>query len=201
MEPLLEVDHHLVGKLCLLTRWKEDYVEEIVQHANNIKVWRNLLDVFPHPYTLEHAKEWIAHNKGDAMVRGCNFAICITEGPDQKVRPVGGVGFKKLQGSNYRRTVELGYWLGESYWGRGITTEAVKLILEYAWSSTFTHVNAGEAIERVQACTFVYNKASARVLEKNGFEREGILRRTYVKEGKNIDGMMYSILRSGSGSG
>lgn len=99
---------------------------------------------------------------------------------------VGGIGFTP-QGDVGRRSAEIGYWLGEEYWGRGIATEALIAVSE--------HVFANYDICRLYAHVFEWNPASARVLEKAGYEYEGRLRKSVTKEGQTIDKLMYALIR------
>lgn len=111
------------------------------------------------------------------------FAFAITA--DSKV--VGSIGVFR-QGNIHRRTAELGYYVAEEYWGKGIMTEAVKQICEYVFDKS--------DIIRIYAEPFAYNIASCRVLEKAGFQYEGILRSNAVKNGKIIDMKLYSLLKT-----
>jgi len=97
-----------------------------------------------------------------------------------------------LQTDLLRRSAEIGYWLGEEYWGRGIMTEAVRAMTEYAFE-TFD-------INRVYAGVLEYNLSSVRVLEKNGYVCEGRLRQAYTKDGKTYDQLLYSIIRATVGA-
>jgi ribosomal-protein-alanine N-acetyltransferase len=99
---------------------------------------------------------------------------------------VGSIGLR-LQADVYRRTAEIGYWLAEPYWGRGIMTEAVRAIAEYGFT-TFE-------IARIEADVFARNVASARVLEKAGFTLEGVLRNRITKDGGTMDALLYAVVR------
>ncbi len=169
----------LVGTTFLLRPWRADDRESLVQHANNRNVWRNLGDVFPHPYTLADADEWIEAREQDVPPHTM-FAIVVDGAA------VGGIGFNQLKGA-LRMTAGIGYWLGEDYWGRGIATEALKLVTEYAFS-TFK-------LRRLEAVVYPWNPASARVLEKAGYEREGRLRKSHIKNGRPVDVFLYAIIR------
>src|SRR6266478_225303 len=99
----------------LLRPWRESDVPSLVRYANNRKVWRNLSDGFPHPYTARDAVEWLAKIRDDSPVR-C-FAI------DMGGEAIGSIGVFP-RADVYRRSAEIGYFLGEPHWGRGIMTEA-----------------------------------------------------------------------------
>jgi [ribosomal protein S5]-alanine N-acetyltransferase len=158
-------------------QWKDRH--SIVHHANNRNVWINLRDRFPHPYTAMDAKNWLGSVIG--RLPETNFAIAsINE------EAVGGVGFILQQDVAYR-SAEIGYWLGEDHWGRGLATEAVRAVTEYAF--------AQHDICRVFAHVFEWNVASARVLEKADYIFEGRLKKSVTKDGKTIDQLMYAITR------
>jgi RimJ/RimL family protein N-acetyltransferase len=152
--------------------------ESLVRHANNPKVWRNLRDAFPHPYTREDAKHWI--EIASPTTPATNFAIVVDRDA------VGGIGLV-LKEDVHRQSAEIGYWLGEDLWGRGIVTEAVRTITDYAFA-TFD-------LCRVYAGVFEWNLASMRVLEKAGYEFECRLRKSVIKEGQIIDELIYTVIR------
>ena len=152
----------------------------MVHHANSWKVARNLRDVFPHPYAEKDARDFVA--------------LCIqNEGKGQLCRAidVGGqaVGTISLTvgGDVYRRSGELGYWLGEEFWGRGIMTAAVQRICREGFERF--------DLVRIYAEPFASNTASRRVLEKAGFTLEGVMRRGVYKDGQVLDYCMYALLR------
>jgi RimJ/RimL family protein N-acetyltransferase len=161
-----------------LRPWRKGDEDSLVRNANNRNIWINVDDRFPFPYTLDDASQWIQHCIMEKPAR--QFAI-IVDG-----NAVGGVGILLKEGIR-RKTAEIGYWLSEVYWGRGITTEAVKAVTEYAFS-TFD-------ICRIQATVFPQNKASGRVLEKAGYTLESCLKRGIIKEGQIIDEHLYAIVR------
>jgi len=161
-----------------LRPWKPGDEETLVLHANNRKVWRNVRDAFPHPYTLADAKHWI--QTANPLTLITNFAIVI-EGV-----AAGGIGLI-LNDDIYRRSSEIGYWLGEEFWGRGIVTEAVGAVTDYAFA-TFD-------LCRVYAGVLEWNPASARVLERAGYEFEGRMRKSVTKDGEIIDQLMYAVIR------
>ena len=163
---------------CTVRSWRPDDAASLVRHANNRNVWRNLRDRFPHPYTSADAEAWL--RLMSETVPETNLAI------DVGGAAVGGIGFT-IQEDVYRRSAELGYWLGEEFWGRGITTEAVRAVT--------THAFATHDLCRLYAGVFEWNAASARVLEKAGFVCEGRLRRSVVKDGQIIDQFLYAITR------
>lgn len=157
--------------------WEDADVAAVVKYANNRKVWINLRDSFPHPYTETDAIKWINHAK--ALNPQTQFAIASGG------EAIGGIGLL-LQNDVYRRSAEMGYWLGEPHWGKGIATKAVHALTQYA----FAHFD----IVRIYAGVFEWNRASARVLEKAGYTYEGRLRKSVTKDGKTIDQLMYAII-------
>ena len=154
-------------------------VDALVRYADNRRVWLTLGDRFPNPYTRADAQAWIAQCA--EQEKPTHLAIEVGDGP------VGGVGFDVL-GDVRRLTAEVGYWLGEPFWGRGLATIAARALTDYAFENF--------ALERLQATVFAWNPASARVMEKAGYTFEGRMRRQIVKDGRIGDGLVYSRLRS-----
>ena len=147
----------------------------LVQHANNVNVARHLRDRFPHPYTERDAKAFLKHVT--AADDASNLAI------DVAGEAVGAVGF--VPGRDIERfSAEIGYWLGEDFWGRGIGTEALSLVT----SHVFGQLN----FLRLYALPFADNPASVRVLEKAGYTREALLRASSVKYGIPKDQLLFS---------
>lgn len=159
-----------------LRRWRDGDESSLLANADNRKIWINLRDAFPHPYTLDDARRWIQASKDSST----NFAI------DVEGCAVGDIGIT-LQSDLFRRNAEIGFWLGEAYWGRGIMTEAVADMVKYAFEQF--------ELERIFASVLEYNVGSARVLEKNGFVCEARCRRALIKEGRLYDQLLYARLR------
>ena len=161
--------------ICKVRSWRLEDAESIVRHANNRKIWLNLRDRFPHPYTDTDAQNYLKHVVSTQPE--INFAI------DLAGEAVGGVGF--VLGTDVERhSAEVGYWLGETVWGQGIATAALKGSTRYAMTQC--------GLWRVFAVPFSENAASIRVLEKAGFVREGLMRRSAVKEGRILDQVLYA---------
>ena len=159
--------------------WRSRDVEALCRLANNRNVWKNLLDRFPHPYTKRDAERWIELNHA-TLSAPLNFAI------ERDGEAIGGVGVDRR--SDVRAgTGEIGYWVAEPFWGRGIATAAARFISDYAFRA-FPFV-------RLQASVFDANPASARVLQKAGYTLEGRLRRAYTKDGHQGDLLVYARLR------
>ena len=165
---------------CTLRPYRPADAASLARHANNRKVWLNLRDLFPHPYTVADGEAYIARVVGASPVT--RFAI------DVGGEAVGGVGFQ-LGHDIERRSAEIGYWLGERYWGRGIMSAAVGAATAYAFRDL--------DLLRVFAVPFAHNLASARVLERAGYQREGTMRRSAVKDGEVLDQHLYAALRDG----
>lgn len=163
----------------VLRPWQAGDEEALVRHANNRKVWLNLRDRFPHPYTLEHAQAWISLRAADAGPP-TNLAI------EHAGEVIGSVGLMALEDVT-RFTAEVGYWLGEAHWGRGFATEALRRFTVYAFEQF--------PFERLEAWIFAPNTASRRVLEKAGYEYEATTRRSVFKDGQFLDCHIYSRLR------
>jgi L-aminopeptidase/D-esterase-like protein/RimJ/RimL family protein N-acetyltransferase len=164
---------------ALLRDWRPEDAEAIAPLANDREVWRNLRDVFPHPYGVEDARSFIAMAR--AMTPRTLFAIEVDG------RAAGAIGYT-LHGDVERVGAEMGYWLGRPYHGRGIVTEAVRALTAYAFAQH-------PELQRIYAVPFAWNGASARVLEKAGFTLEGTLRRSALKDGHLVDQLMYARLR------
>ena len=158
--------------------WRLDDADSLARHANNRKVWLSLRDKFPHPYTSEDARKFL-----EATVKSEPITdFCI----EVDGAAVGGIGIH-LGIDVHRHTAELGYWLGEEFWGRGIMTEAVGAFSDFCFD-TFS-------LRRIYAEPFANNPASARVLEKAGFAFEGRLKNNVFKDGKLLDSLLYSRTR------
>lgn len=159
-----------------LRQWQRGDEASLAKQANNINIWNNVRDYFPHPYTIKHAFEWVNLVEKDPN----NFAIVVNN------EAVGGVALVTQQ-DIYRKNAEIGYWLGEAFWGYGIMTEAVKRVVGYGFQNLDIH--------RIYAGIFEYNAASAKVLSKAGFRHEATLQKAVYKNGEFWDDLVYSILR------
>lgn len=163
----------------LLRPWEARDIDALLRYANNRNVWINLNDRFPHPYLRADAEAWVARCAASAA-NPMHFAMIVDD------HAIGGVGLEMLS-DVHRLTANIGYWLGEPFWGRGLATAAVRALSDYAFR-TFP-------LERLQAFVFEWNPASARVLEKAGYTFEGRLRRSIVKDGRIGDSLVYARLR------
>lgn len=164
-----------------IRNWELSDAKALASAISNTKVQDNLRDGLPYPYTEDDGKAYI-----NAMLsedKNNTFAFAITA--NGKV--IGSIGVFR-QSNIHRQTGELGYYIAEEYWGKGIMTKAVKQICKYVFDNS--------DINRIYAEPFSFNIASCRVLEKAGFKYEGTLRNNAVKNGKLIDMKMYSRLKT-----
>jgi RimJ/RimL family protein N-acetyltransferase len=153
--------------------------KRLAELCNNKKIWDNLRDYIPHPYTEKDAEEFIAFCRNENPQ--LTFAIEI----DGEF--AGSIGLIR-QKDVYRLSAEIGYWLGEPYWGKGIMTEAVRQVTEYGFRwLEFVRIYTG---------VFDFNRASQRVLEKAGYSLECVSEKALIKNGKICSEYRYSILNS-----
>ena len=164
--------------MITIRQWKADDLENLVNYANNINVWNNLRNYFPSPYTEEDGKIWLEKMADASPI--VNLAI------DMDGACIGGIGLI-LNTDVYAYSAEIGYWLGEPFWNQGIATEAVRQMVEYC----FYYFD----IIRIYAEVFEINKASMRVLEKNGFYLEGVRRKAVYKNAILMDDYIWVKLR------
>ena len=164
----------------IIRPWQTGDELSLVQHANNRKIWINVRDRFPYPYTLKDAEIWVRVAGADRNM--INLAI------EFEGLAVGGIGLVFKQ-DVYRRSAEIGYWLGEDFWNRGIATRAVKALTSYIFKQEQFDIN------RIYAGIFEYNTASARVLEKAGYQLEARLRKSVTKDDNTVDELIYTMLK------
>jgi RimJ/RimL family protein N-acetyltransferase len=168
----------------IVRSWSNDDLGSLVKYADNRKIWLNLRDRFPHPYARRDGREFIQlarSQRPETM-----FAIEVDG------EAAGGIGF--VQHADVERvSAEIGYWLGEPFWGRGIASEALVAVTNYAIE---TH-----QLTRVYAVPYARNESSCRVLEKAGYVLEGRLRRSCVKDGEVLDQMQYAFVADPATSG
>ena len=163
--------------ICDVRSWHTSDVDSLVAHANNRKIWMNLRDAFPHPYTRHDAREFIRAIR--TREPETTFAISVNGDA------VGSIGFV-MHGDVERVSAEIGYWLAEPFWGRGITTEALVAITRYAIDA--------HRLTRIYAVPFAWNAASCRVLEKAGYVLEARLRCSAIKDGRLTDQLQYAFI-------
>ncbi len=165
---------------CVLRAWRREDAKDLAEALNNKKVQDNLRDGLPYPYTVEDAEAFLsAMGQADPNQ---TFAFAIAVGG----KVVGSIGAFR-QENIHARTAELGYYVAEPYWGQGIGTDAVGLLCRDLFQKT--------DILRIFAEPFSHNQGSCRILEKNGFVLEGILRKNAVKNGRVMDMSLYALVR------
>ena len=165
----------------IIRDWQIEDASSIAKYADNRKIWMNLRDAFPHPYSLQDAEKFVSRVIGTNPIT--IFAIAT------QTEAIGSIGLT-IGTDVHRYTAEMGYWLAEPYWGKGIMTQAVKRLISYGTHDLRLH--------RIFAEPYTTNPASARVLEKAGFTCEGILRSNVYKDGKVLDQFLYSYVAKAS---
>ena len=164
----------LEGTRCVVRRWQIADAAALTRHANNMNVARQLRDRFPHPYSKADANTFL---KGAVADRDSSNLAIEVDG-----EAAGAIGY--VIGTDIERySAEIGYWLGEAHWGRGIATEALVLVTEHAFAANLL---------RLFALPFADNAGSIRVLEKAGYVREALLKSSSVKYGVPRDQALYA---------
>ena len=161
---------------ALLRPWHINDLETLVSIANNQNIAKYMADVFPHPYTHEKGKSFIefATTNPTATI----FAITVDN------VPVGSIGLH-LQSDILRKNAEIGYWLAEEYWGKGIMTDAVHQIVKYGFENL--------DIVRIFARIYGTNIPSQKLVEKCDFKLEGKYDKTIFKNNEFLDELIYAI--------
>ena len=167
-----------LGQGLVLRAWRESDAPRLAQIANDVRVWRHMSDLFPHPYTLEIAQHWVT--RGHIDFGGDNCAVL------ELGVLIGAAGHHQDRGPQ-RCNSEIGYWLAPTAWGRGIATRVAAALTLKAFEPA--------EVTRVFAGIHAGNPASMRVLAKCGFEREGVLRLSTIKAGQAIDRVLYARYR------
>lgn len=168
----------LKGEKIILRFLNDNDKLQLATLANNKKIWDNVKDYLPHPYTIEDAISFI-----DLAKQEKTQIIFAIEWDNNFCGVIGLVA----QTDVYKRTANIGYWIGEPFWNKGIATEAVRLITKYGLTELdFIRIHTG---------VFEYNTGSMRVLEKNGYEKDGIFKKSIFKNGKIWDEHRFSIIK------
>lgn len=163
-----------------LRKWQKEDVKDVFRYADNPRIAENLRNLFPYPYTMQDAEGYVYSCAENTEERQICRAIEVNH------EVVGSIGI--FLGSDvYEKSAELGYWLAEPFWGKGIMTAAVKQACEGAFEKF--------DIVRIFAEPYGYNQGSRKVLEKAGFTLEGIMKQGVYKNGKVHDYCMYALLR------
>ena len=158
--------------------WNADDVPALVKHADNRNVSMRMRDAFPYPYTAADANAFLG-----IVARQTPVTFFAVATPDEAIGAIG----LTLNADVHRLTAEMGYWLAEPYWGRGIMTETARVFSDFAFE-TF-------GLVRIYAEPYEGNTASCRVLEKAGFALEGRMRRNVIKDGRILDQYLYAKIR------
>ncbi|MGN1094143.1 MAG: GNAT family N-acetyltransferase [Candidatus Neoclostridium sp.] len=171
--------------LCTLRKWRLSDAKALAKALSNKNILNNLRDGLPYPYTEKDAEEYISAMLASDKNKVFAFAVCVDD------KAVGSVGAFRQSNIHYK-TAELGYYLAEEYWGKGIMTSAVRRLCETLFRET--------DIIRIFAEPFAGNAGSRRVLEKAGFTLEGIMKNNAFKNGKVLDMALYSLIKDPSDS-
>jgi RimJ/RimL family protein N-acetyltransferase len=174
----LNLPINITNEICLRALQQSD-ATSIAKNANNKAIWDCVRDYFPHPYTIDHAKSFIHLNTQNTPYE--KLAICLNN------NAIGIIGINP-QADTERNSVELGYWLGVDYWGKGILSSCLPKALEYFWT-TQPHIN------RIFASVHHNNPASIKLLEANKFEYEGCLKQAIFKNSMYLNELRYGLLK------
>jgi len=157
---------------------KPEDINSLVKYANNRSIWLNLMDGFPYPYTKKDAKKWISY----CLTKSTNIHLAII----YKNELVGAIG-AEFKEDIYRYNAELGYWIGEPFWSKGILSRVIEKLTPFLFDSY--------KINRIYGHVYPDNKGSKKVLLRNGFKKEGLLRKAAFKDGFFIDIEIFSRLK------
>lgn len=160
-----------------IRNWQKKDAPSLAKYANNRNIWMHLRDAFPHPYSLQDADAFILR-----VIESNPKTVFAIATQSEAIGSIGLIPGKDV----HRYTAEMGYWLAEPFWGKGIMTQAIKSLTNFAIKDL--------KMIRVFAEPYITNPASARVLEKAGFLCEGILRSNVIKDGKVLDQFLYSYI-------
>ena len=182
----------LEGVRCVLRELGADDAVSLARHADNEAVWRNLFEGFPRPYTVADAQAWCDGARRPASV-GFIWGVEVAreagrDAGDAGREVVGCIGLRPDAGW-LRCNAELGYWLGEAHWRRGVMSEAAALVTAWAWATQ-------PEITRLYAPIFAWNEGSQRVAAKAGYALEANLPQSAIKDGTLIDRVQYAAYRT-----
>jgi ribosomal-protein-alanine N-acetyltransferase len=163
---------------CAVRDFRPEDAASLARHGTNRRIWLNLRDRFPHPYTEAGASAYIAF----VLSHPEHTSWVIDVGGEA----VGGIALHPREDIE-RIGAEIGYWLGEAHWGKGVATAAIRLVTDHAFNE--------RSLIRVFAIPFTANAASCRALEKAGYQREGIMRKSAIKDGQVLDQFLYAAVR------
>jgi RimJ/RimL family protein N-acetyltransferase len=173
-------DIKLTTERLILRPLIDSDADNIAKAANNKNIYDNTLTI-PYPYKKKDAREWIEslekHYQSD-------YPDKVNLGIELEGKIIGVISLNSIE-KNHK--AEIGYWLSENYWGKGIMSEAVSTMIEFGFSKL--------KLKRIYAKTFTFNPASGKVLEKNGFEKEGLLKKEVVKDGRYLDAFLFGLIK------
>lgn len=164
----------------ILRPWCDSDKENLVKNANNKVVSQYLTDIFPYPYTMKNANEWIALTKTFDPKKVITYCICVNG------EAVGGIELR-FQSDVFSKTGILGYWLGENFWSKGIMSKAIQQVCEEGFSKF--------ELERIEADVFSPNEGSKNVLKRNGFLLEGICKNAVCKNENLYHTYVFALLK------
>jgi RimJ/RimL family protein N-acetyltransferase len=176
------MDHLPVTAHISLSEIRPSDKAAYIEHLKEKAIYDHTLRL-PFPYTAADAEAWLALVQKSTQEHGQPVNWAIRNEADYLI---GGIGFDGLTIGHSHRA-EIGYWLAKPYWGRGIMTAVVRKTCAFAFAEWH--------LLKITAHVFAFNPASARVLEKCGFEQEGYLKKHYLKDGQLIDAKVYGLLR------
>lgn len=171
-----------VNSQVYLSEFRSSDKAALIEHLNDRGIYERTLRI-PFPYTDAAADEWLAHVAKIANQQGRLVQFAVRTADESLI---GGCGFDGFQiGKSHR--AEVGYWLAKPFWGQGIMTAVVQRLCQHAFEEF--------ELVKITAHVFTFNPASARVLEKCGFQEEGLLRKHFFKDGQFIDARLFALLR------
>ncbi|MDB5225950.1 MAG: acetyltransferase [Bacteroidota bacterium] len=168
----------IISESLKLRPWCEEDKQELQRIANNSNVTKYLRERFPHPYTKNDAERWVSLN-----IMGLHEThFCI----EYNGKPAGGIGID-IQNDIHKYTAEMGYWLGEEYWNKGIVTQCIQTVTPF-------FINKFQ-LKRIYATASVGNVASIKALERAGYTFEGTMKNYAHKDGVDLDGTLYAFTK------
>jgi RimJ/RimL family protein N-acetyltransferase len=175
---IFEYSKCIMKENITLRPWELSDLSNLISYANNPNIAQNLTNAFPYPYTPEAGLKFIAMTQSHSPLH--IFAICLNN------QAIGGIGVHPQQ-DIHEKCIELGYWLAEPFWGKGIMSDVVKQMIAYAFKNF--------DVKRLYARPFSSNIGSQKVLEKCGFTHEATLKKSIFKNGVYLDELIYSIIK------
>ena len=163
-----------------LQKWSSEFIDDVAKYANNFAIAKNLRNAFSFPYTRQDAEWYVNSCASNDESAQCTRAIVVNG------EAVGSIGFF-IKDDVYSKSAEIGYWLGEPFWGKGIMSSAIAQLCSFGFENY--------DIVRIFAEPFSYNMGSRRALEKSGFKLEGELEKSVFKNGEFYNSCMYALIK------